>query len=410
MSLKNENKLYYINEIEDIVELNKTDTPEEIEKFIKNNYIHINDEWYYKKKDRLLKIIDDDVKKKEIIEKAHNVGHEGTEKTVRRIQQSYYWIGMWKNVKLWTSTCKKCQLCRPQPIPRNAVSNATPVERPFVRIGLDTVGPLPITKNGNEHLIVIVDYFTKWVEVKAVKSIKTKEIVQFLQETFARHGVPEIIVTDNGSSFRSEVTKMVLDLYGSWVKFVAPHHPESNGMVENRNREIGKLLKLLGNYNTDWDEILPSVLWALRTTKNSKTKFSSFELVYGRKDLWPVDIQFSDIEREENESELEYNVRRFVRHQRWISQAAKYSEWANEYWRKRINSEEILRSKYKVDDLVLIRLMNRAKLDPYFIGPFRVVAPSKYNTLVLENALTKELLNRNVHIKNVVPYKARVEE
>jgi len=76
------------------------------------------------------------------------------------------------------------------------------------------------------------------------------------------------------------MTKIFLDLYDVYVKFITPYHPESNnGLVENRNKEIGKLLGLLGQKHKEWDEILPSALWALRTTKNSINNHSSFELV-----------------------------------------------------------------------------------------------------------------------------------
>lgn len=102
------------------------------------------------------------------------------------------------------------------------MSHPTPVEKPFIRVGLDTIGPLPKTKNNNEHIIVMADYFTKWVEAKAVPNIKTEEIIKFLKKTTSRHGVPELISIDNGSSIHSYVTKMVVDLYGSWVKFVTP--------------------------------------------------------------------------------------------------------------------------------------------------------------------------------------------
>ncbi|OUM58042.1 hypothetical protein PIROE2DRAFT_16784 [Piromyces sp. E2] len=88
-------------------------------------------------------------------------------------------------------------------------------------------------------------------------TITSKDVIKFLIKVFERHGVPEIITSDN---------------------------------VENRNKEIGKSLHLLGKKNKDWDDILPSALWALRTSKNSVTKFSSFELVYGREDQQHFDI------------------------------------------------------------------------------------------------------------------------
>ena len=69
------------------------------------------------------------------------------------------------------------------------------------------------------------------------------------------------------------------------------HHV--NGEVENRNKEIVKYLKLLGNKEEDWDEVLPSALWALRTCKHERTKFSSFELLYGRQDLQPLELSLN---------------------------------------------------------------------------------------------------------------------
>ena len=92
-------------------------------------------------------------------------------------------------------------------------------------------------------------------------------MIKFLINVFARHGVPQIITTDNGTQFTSDMTKIFLDLYVVYVKFITPYHPESNGLDENRNKEIGKLLRLLGQQHKEWDEILPSALWALRTTK-----------------------------------------------------------------------------------------------------------------------------------------------
>jgi len=65
-----------------------------------------------------------------------------------------------------------------------------------------------------------------------------------------------------------------------------PTIPDTNGQVENRNKEVSKLLKLPSQNETEWDDILPDALWiwVLGTTKNEKTGFSSFELLYGRRE------------------------------------------------------------------------------------------------------------------------------
>ncbi len=205
------------------------DLPEGIIKYFTKNYQVVEGTLYYKKEDgTYLKVIYKDEDKKDIINRAHEVGHEGAEKTTQRILNSYYWPGIWNDVRMWTKSCRKCQLCRPKPLPNNTEDNITPIERPFVRVGLDIVGPLPITKQGNSYIITLVDYFTKWVEAKAVPNMKTEEVVKFLIEIITRHGPPEIIVTDNGSSFIADVTKMMIDLYGSWVHFVSPCNESLN--------------------------------------------------------------------------------------------------------------------------------------------------------------------------------------
>ena len=150
--------------------------------------------------------------------------------------------------------------------------------------------------------------------------------------------------------------------------------------------------------------IYQSAIWALRTTKNSKTKFSSFELLYGRKDTWPLQVMFPDIYKDPNETDEEYIFRRFLRHQNWVKQATEYSDYANQYWEHRIGLSKSLKKNYKPGDYVMIRLIGRSKLNPYFYGPYKVVNKQKFNTVVLEDPQTGKLLDRNVHIKNVFPY------
>lgn len=109
------------------------------------NYKFIDNNLFYKQENKLLKVIDDEKEKENIITNAHNVGHEGIEKTIARIKQSYFWLGMKKEVELHIKSCITCQLNRPRPIPRNTAEHTTPIEKPFIRVGLDTIGPLPKT-------------------------------------------------------------------------------------------------------------------------------------------------------------------------------------------------------------------------------------------------------------------------
>ena len=108
------------------------------------------------------------------------------------------------------------------------------------------IGSLPKTKRGNRYIILLVDYFTKWEETEPLKVTDSNNVIRFLKNVFTRHGVSEILVTDNGPQFYSDKTKAFLDLHDIYVYYTAIYHPASNGEVENQNKEIVKYLKLLG--------------------------------------------------------------------------------------------------------------------------------------------------------------------
>jgi len=73
---------------------------------------------------------------------------------------------------MWVRSCHKYQLFRPKSLPQNTEDHIAPIEKPFTRVGLDIIGPLPTTKQGNKYIITLVDYFTKWPEAKAIPDIK----------------------------------------------------------------------------------------------------------------------------------------------------------------------------------------------------------------------------------------------
>jgi len=310
---------------------------------------------------------------------------------------------MKKDVQMIIKSCHRCQICRSQILNKNVESIATPPGYPFSRVGLDLVGPLPPTKNGNKYIIVLVDYLTKWVEAEPLEKIESDDIIKFLKMVFSRHGIPEILITDNGPQFISDKTKAFLDLHDVYVHYATTYHPATNGEVENRNREISKYLRLLGKMVDTWDETLYRALWALRTAKNEVTKFSSFELLYGRRDLQPFELTLNIEKRNEMESEEEYWLRKFITHDKWIREAVNNIETANKLWEEHRKQIKRMRSSFKPGDLVLIRVFNRRKLDPFFTGPLKIVK-QELNTVTVCDPITGEIADRNIHIKNVIPY------
>ena len=397
---KNDNTKIDINENNDNDEKFLNDF---IDNYIKQKFVEIDGIIYYKQNNNLRKVITNDNEKWKLINSAHCIGHEGCYKTYHRLKRDYFWKGMNRDIKLFIKSCKRCQMYKPQAQNKFPEDIPTPPGLPFTRVGLDLVGPLYTTNRGNKYIIVLVDYLTKWVEAEPLMKTESEDVIRFLTNVFSRHGIPELLITDNGPQLISDKTKAFLDLNDVYVHNVATYHPPSNGEVENRNREIGKYLRLLGTKNKDWDDILPSALWALRTAKNEVTKYSSFELLYGRRDLQPFELTINIDKHHDGETDEEYYLRKFITHNKWINEAIRNIETANELWKDRRKQIKRLRSEFKPGDLVLIRNFNRRKLDPYFIGPLKIVK-QQFNTVTVCDPITNEIAERNIHLKNVIPY------
>jgi len=270
-------------------------------------------------------------------------------------------------------------------------------------LDLDIIRPLIKTKNNNQYIIVTVNYISKWIEAEPVENITSQDVIKLIN-AFTRHGVLQVITTDNSIQFTSDMTKIFLDLHDVYVKFISTHHSESNVLTENRNKEISKLLRLLGYKNKDWGEVLPSALWVLRTTKNKVTKHSSFELIYGREDQQPFDIAARPT-KDINKSSDEVLLEKFINHYRWTLEAAENVKNANKYWAARREEKNSLNEGKRIreGDLVLVRNFSRTKLEPYFVGPLKVIK-KQFNTVTLADPNSGIQINRNVHLKNIVKY------
>ena len=101
--------------------------------------------------------------------------------------------------------------------------------------GLDMVGPLKKGPGGFTHLLVAVDKFTKWIEVKSITNIHSKEAVKFLLDIIYQFGVPNYIITDHGTNFTGKKFLDFYDGYGIRIDWASIGHSHTNGQVEQAN-------------------------------------------------------------------------------------------------------------------------------------------------------------------------------
>ena len=302
-------------------------------------------------------------------------GHRGREKTLARLSQRFYWRGMEKSVKQYVRSCSFCQLFKIKG--GRKAGKLCPIKPPrhvYEQIGIDHLGPFKTTERGNQHLIVCIDYLTRYLEVKAVPSTDSAAVVRFLKNRiFLRHGVPSYIISDAGTAYSSHEFH---DFVEEWrvLHFMASvEHAATNGLVEKANGSLTSTFAAFVNLDhDDWDEKIPDAVFAMNTAKQATVKISPFELVYGRTPVMSVDLAFPFPEEEpERRTEFFRKIFRWrkVARQLILRQQARSKKLADKY-----------RSPNPVfhkGDLVIVFKKRGArdktkKLLPRAIGPYMV--------------------------------------
>ncbi|KAK9053626.1 hypothetical protein SSX86_024700 [Deinandra increscens subsp. villosa] len=146
---------------------------------------------------------------------------------------------------------------------------------------------------GKVFMLAMKDYFSKWIEAEAYVQVRDKEVISFIKRNIITgFGIPTEITCDNGSHF---IGKRTTNFCVSWgIKMInsTPVHPQDNGQAESNNKIIiNNLKKKLGSKKGKWDEELPFILWADRTTAMNATGQTPFSLVFGTEDVIPTEMK-----------------------------------------------------------------------------------------------------------------------
>ena len=229
-----------------------------------------------------------------VMKLAHDMpmaGHLGKMKMAKRILRRFYWPGIFGDVARHCMACGQCQKCSPRQVKKAPLVPLPIMGEPFKRIAMDIVGPLPRSSSGKRYILVICDYATRYPEAVALRSIDANNVAEELIKVFARVGVPEEILTDQGPNFISQLLSEVYQLLHIKPIRTTPYHPQTDGLVERFNHTLKAMLrKTAAEEGKDWDRLLPYLLFAYREVPQASTGFSPFELLYGRCVRGPLDV------------------------------------------------------------------------------------------------------------------------
>ena len=229
-----------------------------------------------------------------ILQRAHESpfegGHLGVERTFNKIQQRFWWPRMHGEVTKFVLKCMTC-LTRRTRIGRAPLQTMPEANFPFDIIGIDTCGPYPDSVNGNKYIVTIVDHFSGWPEAYPIPNKQADTVASLLMERFLPiHACPTRIISDRGGEFNNYLIQTLTSRMK--IKHIrsAPWRPQFNGKTERFHRYLNDCIAKYtrGNHGL-WEQHLPGILMAYRTSTHSSTKFTPYFLVYGRDPILPMD-------------------------------------------------------------------------------------------------------------------------
>jgi transposase InsO family protein len=384
---------------------------------ISTQYICKNNILYRNTKEGIRKVILQDQVEPVIYHLHRDISgaHLGVDAVIGKIKDRYYWPQLGNDVKEYIRSCDVCQRRGPQQ--RREELIPIEIQGPFHRIGIDIKGPLPITSNGNRYIIVAMDYFSKWPEARAIPNMRAETVAKFIYEDIVcRHGVPQEILSDRGTSFTSKVIEELCQNYQTKHQLTSAYRPQTNGMIERFNRTLGECIaKLVYDNNKEWDQFIDAVLLAYRTKRHKTTGKTPFYLIYGREATLPLDLKIPHNIKEIEDDPMMERLYQLIIELEDNRQEVLQRVETEQQKQKQVYDQQGISAKLKIGDQVLVertwlKTNFSAKLENKWIGPYYihdVLKNNVYKLRTLEGKLVKNVIHGNrlklYHEKKLMP-------
>ena len=346
----------------------------------------------------------------QILRESHSgemCGHFSGKRTYATLVRLWWWDGMHTDVLRFVRNCPVCatvsgggKVIRPPLHP-------IPVQRPFQLIGVDVMD-LPMTNDGNCHVVVFQDYLTKWPLVFPVPDQKSIRLVRLLvEEVIPFFGVPEALLSDRGTNLLSFLMRDVCQLLGIRKLNTTAYHPQCDGMVERFNRTLKAMLrKQAATYGSQWDRYLHAVLWAYRNTPHETTGEKPSFLLFGYDCRTPSEAALlppSTLQPATVEDYREHVMLSLSSARKLAVQSIKQAQ--GKY--KAVYDRKAVLSQLKVGEWVLVKfpqdeIGKLRKLSRPWHGPYRIVSREDPDVSVVKVYCPLEKPVR-IHLSRVTP-------
>ena len=352
--------------------------------------------------------------KHELISQVHDHvrGHAGVDKTLQRLHdQKKTWPGMRQDITRFIKQCPACQFMKDTGVPIAIKPFNLTVFNPMDRLNIDTIGPLPPDEEGNKYIIVIIDVFSRFIELYPCKNVTAEAATRAILQHMGRYGPPGEILTDNGSQFIAEVTQQLIQVVDTLPIAILPYSHEENGIVERVNKEVIRHLRAIifdKEIKQNWSLVLPLVQRIHNATPHSSTQVAPSQLIFNNNIQLDRGILADRINSAPTEGWQEYILTLLNAQARILAVAQRTQEILNtKTISKKLDkpitefapNSYVLMTHYQYKEAPGSKRPD--KLDLNYKGPFKVVS-NNVTRYTLQNLVTGAIFD--THVKTLQPF------
>ena len=328
--------------------------------------------------------------------------HGGISRMIQLITGLYFWPNMYKTIKDFVRNCPTCLKSKSLPMGSGGkVAIETP-KKPFEWVQIDLVSVSNKKSDcGNRYILTCICCLTNYFQMEPIPSKETIVVLNALCKIFCQTGVPKIIQSDNGKEFNSKI----MQTHAKWLdvewRFSTPYKPSTNGRIERRHADLGKLLKILDCDDGNWCDQLSYITFELNSAVDKITGISPFEQFHG----WSPRIPhlLKDVEMATPETDF-HDWSHQVDKQSWEERLREHQTRAFSAIREQRMAHKdqgaltgSLSAQLVPGDTVMVKLPGGGKLQPKLHGPYKVTKVNIGGSFTAEEINGSKIVRLPVH-------------
>ena len=347
--------------------------------------------------------------------------HNNYNALVEEVKKRFYWSGYDEEIKEYVKQCKTCQLSKRYPNKKQGLAKLFNAKYPNHMVAIDHTGPLPTTAKGYRYITTYYDRYSGYTRSVPCESIDAfTTAINFINEWVTLFGAPAIILTDNGTDFRSQLfTHLTKKIMNIDVRSTSAYHASCNGAVERFNRTLKTGLRSISAdkrldfaKGDSWDLFVKYINSVHNNRKSIRFryKYCPNEVFMGRSILLPMDYKLHENVRLEADTLKRLKAEGYFKNMyKMINSIAPQELEQYHRSRKKAMDKDRKRPKYKIGDLVMYWIgpypwFGSEKVQIHWQGPYRIlqVWNKRCNYTLQSIRFPKVFVNAN--IKRIAPF------